>query len=258
MDIYQHFRKEEEPFIDQVLSWKEKVERTYIPKLSDFLDPREQQIAQMIVGTNNTDLRTEAFGGSPHAERKRLIIAPFYEEITEESYQLSLLEAAYPVKFVTLEHRDVMGAFLSLGIKREKLGDIFVTDGLVQIFTASEISSYVMMNLTSIKQANIKLSETELDKALMPAPNWTESSKTVSSLRLDTVLKEIYRVSRKDAQQAIEKNLVKVNHQVVEDNKFSLEPGDLISYRGKGRSKIVRVEGQTKKDKWRIVTAVLN
>ena len=44
MSIYQHFRPEERGFIDQVLNWKDFVENKYAPKLTDFLDPREQQI----------------------------------------------------------------------------------------------------------------------------------------------------------------------------------------------------------------------
>lgn len=257
MDIYQHFRKEEEPFIDQVVSWKEQVERTFIPKLTDFLDPGEQQIVQTIIGEQNEEIKIASFGGSPFAERKRLLLAPFYEEISDDDFQISLLEATYHEKFVTLGHRDVMGAFLSLGVKREKLGDIFVADGRLQIILASEISTYVMMNFTSVKHAKVKLEEKSFTDALLPRPNWVETSKTVSSLRLDTVLKEIYRMSRKDAQQAIEKQLVKVNHRVIQDNKFLVEAGDLLSLRGKGRSKLVRIEGQTKKDKYRIITATL-
>ena len=42
MSIYQHFRPEEKEFIDQVLTWKSYVEMNYAPKLTDFLDPREQ------------------------------------------------------------------------------------------------------------------------------------------------------------------------------------------------------------------------
>src|SRR5690625_6844211 len=84
MGIYQHFRKEEHPFIDQVLSWKEDVERTYRYRLTDFLDPREQQIIESIIGTNNEELQLVSYGGGKYSERKRVIIAPFYEEITND------------------------------------------------------------------------------------------------------------------------------------------------------------------------------
>ena len=49
MDLYQHFRPEEHPFIDQVISWKEIVMRTYQRKLTDFLNPRQHQIAQQLI-----------------------------------------------------------------------------------------------------------------------------------------------------------------------------------------------------------------
>lgn len=53
MSIYQHFRKEEYPFIDQVLQWKDEAEERYSVKLTDFLDPREQDIAQSIIGKDS-------------------------------------------------------------------------------------------------------------------------------------------------------------------------------------------------------------
>lgn len=257
MEIYQHFRKEEQPFIDQIMSWKEQVEQTFIPRLTDFLDPREQQIVSMIIGENNEELKLYSSGASEFAERKRMLIAPFYDEVTEDSYQTTLLEANYNEKFVTLEHRDVMGAFMSLGVKREKLGDIVVGNGRIQIILAAEISQYIIMNLTSVKHAKVKLKEASLSELIMERPNWVEFSKTVSSMRLDALVKEIYHVSRKDAQEAIDKLQVKVNHKVVQDNKFQLQAGDLLSLRGKGRSKLISIDGQTRKENWRIITAIL-
>lgn len=257
MDIYQHFRKEEQPFIDQVMSWKEEVEQTFIPRLTDFLDPREQQIISMIIGENNEELKIHQSGGSTYAERQRMVIAPFYEEVYEADLQFTILEASYEEKFITLAHPDVMGAFLSLGVAREKLGDIYVKSGKLQIIVATEIAQYVMMNLLSVKNAKVNLKEVDASSLIDHKPNWLESTKTVSSMRLDVVLKEIYRISRKDAQQAIEKQLVKVNHKVVQDNKFALQAGDMISLRGKGRSKVVSITGQTRKEKWRITTATL-
>ncbi|MGJ9460614.1 RNA-binding protein [Oceanobacillus sp. CF4.6] len=257
MDIYQHFRKEEQPFIDQVLSWKEQVELTFQFKLTDFLDPREQQIVEMLIGSNNEELKLYKDGGGSEAERKRIVIAPFYEEMSDRMFQLTLLEATYQHKFTTLEHRDVMGAFMSLGVKRKKLGDIVVGDGIIQIVLAEEIASYITMNLTSIKNANVTFEEKPLSHLKQENEKWVESEKTVSSLRLDAVLKEIYHISRKDAASFIQKLQVKVNYKVVEDGKFQLQEGDLISLRGKGRSKLTEIKGLSKKDKVRITIAIL-
>lgn len=257
MTIYQHFRKEEYTFIDQVLSWKEEVERSYQRRLTDFLDPREQQIVEMLLGTESADLKVSQFGGGRNSERKRAILAPFYEEIKQDDHQLTLLEGTYNTKFITLTHRDVMGAFLSLGIKRQTLGDIYVNEGRLQIITTKEISPFVMTNLTSIKNATIQLVDTSFDDLIDADSNWVENSMTISSLRLDNVLKEIYNVSRKDAVDYVKKNLAKINFKVVDDPSFLLREGDMISLRGKGRSKLISIEGKTRKNRIRALIAIL-
>lgn len=257
MDIYQHFRKDEHPFIDQVFSWIDHVEETYQMKLTDFLNPREQQIVDMLIGTSMEGLKVYKHGGSNNAERRRVIIAPMYKNVREDSFQLSLMQASYNERFVSLGHRDVMGAFLSLGIKRQKLGDIIVENGRIQIIMADELSPYVLTNLTAIKRAKINLEEQPLSSVAEKEVSWVESDQVVSSLRLDTIVKAIYKLSRKDAGVFITKGLVKVNYQVTDDRKLVLEAGDMLSLRGKGRSKLIRINGRTKKDKFSITTAVL-
>lgn len=257
MGIYQHYRKEEHTFIDQVLSWKDLVEKTYQPKLTDFLDPREQQIVASLIGTENDDLQIKFHGGGKYTERKRAFIAPFYEEVNEDAFQLMLLEASYNEKFISLHHPDVMGAFLSLGIERNKLGDIFVTEGSIQLIVASEIAQYIIANLTTIKNANVSLTERDFSNLHEKEMNWQEFDKTVSSLRLDVVLSGIYNMSRKDAANYLKKKQVKVNFKLVDVGTFELFEGDLISVRGKGRSKLVEINGETRKGKLRITTAIL-
>ncbi|KGX93246.1 RNA-binding protein S4 [Pontibacillus halophilus JSM 076056 = DSM 19796] len=256
MEIYQHFRKEEQPFIDNVVSWKEEVGRSFTRKLTDFLDPRERMIFQSIIGQDE-DFVWKAYGGPDHAERQRMILAPFYEEIEEKDFEVTLLEASYPSKFVTLEHRDVLGAFMSLGVVRKKLGDLIVTEDKIQILVASEIADYVKMNLTGVKKAGIQFAEKPIDNLLPSEEEWLQKDGTVSSLRLDVVLKEIYTLSRQKAVQFIEKGQIKVNYRTVESSSFELREGDLISFRGKGRSLLTSVHGQTKKEKWRVSYAKL-
>lgn len=257
MGIYQHYREEEHPFINQVLSWKEGVERSYQSKLTDFLDPREQSILTSLIGTKNEDIQLLFFGGNDYTERKRALIAPFYEEINVDDFKLTLIEATYNEKFISLVHGDVMGAFLSLGIMRNKLGDIFVTDGKLQIMTTEEIADYVVTNLTTVKNANIKPFKQSLEHLIEKEMNWVEEERTVSSLRLDVIIKDIYRLSRKDSSSLISKKLVKVNFKNVEDGTYNLYEGDLISVRGKGRSKFLSINGRSRKDKYRIKIALL-
>ena len=63
MSIYQHFRPEEKEFIDQALNWIEQVKDSYAPKLTDFLDPRQQQIIASLLG-HDDEVKIEFFGGA--------------------------------------------------------------------------------------------------------------------------------------------------------------------------------------------------
>lgn len=54
MDIFQHFRKEEHEWIVQVQDLKDAVETTYEAKLTGFLNPREVDIVQSVIGADET------------------------------------------------------------------------------------------------------------------------------------------------------------------------------------------------------------
>ncbi|WP_223588607.1 RNA-binding protein [Neobacillus bataviensis] len=251
MNIYQHFRPEERDYIDQVLHWKNYVETQYTPKLTDFLDPREQYILTMLIGENN-DVKYTLFGGGNGVERKRAVLLPDYLTAEQADFQISLFEIDYPKKFVTIEHRQVLGTLMSLGLKRGKFGDILTNNDQIQLFAAAEISEYIKNNLQTIGRAGVKLVETPLEKALSLQEVWEEIELTVSSLRLDAVISSIHHLSRQKSQLFIQQGLVKVNWTLVENPSFECQAGDMISVRGYGRVKIMSLDGKTKKEKWRI------
>lgn len=251
MELYQHFRKEEHQFIDHVMEWKEMVERQYAPKLTDFLDPREQQIVQSIVGSDG-DVRVSFFGGAPFAERKRALLYPPYFEADEGEYDIALFAVRYPGKFVSLEHRDVLGALMSLGLRRGKFGDILVQGGEIQFFAAAEVADYIRLHVGTIGKAPVSLELLPLSAAMPLVETWEEGTVTVSSLRLDAVLAQAFRLAREKAKTLIESGLVKVNWKVVDKPDFLCGPGDVLSARGFGRCKLFSVEGMTKKERWRI------
>ncbi|SHN15236.1 RNA-binding protein [Gracilibacillus kekensis] len=251
MDLYQHFRKEEYPFIDQVLSWRDHVTNRYESKVIDFLHPREQRIFDTIIG-NDEDLQLKFFGGWEQAERKRAVLAPFYDEVNTDSFEVVLLQATFPQKFVSIEHPDVLGSFLSAGIKRKKIGDIVIYEDTIQILVAEDITTYLIANVTSIKKAGVLFERVPLTKRLPSQDKWQERTTTCASLRLDVLIKEIYQMSRQQALNLIKKGYVKVNFQTIDQQAFLLEDEDLISIRGKGRTRIKEIQGRTKKDKIRI------
>jgi len=255
MNIYQHFRPEEREYIDQTLQWKSYVERQYSPKLTDFLDPREQHILRAVIGEND-EVKCSFFGGREDTERNRALLFPDYLAVEPEDFQISLFEVDYPQKFVTIEHRQVLGTLMSLGLKRGKFGDILIHDGRIQFFAAKEISDYVKLNIESIGRAGVKLVEIPAVQAIHSNELWEDRELTVSSLRLDTIVSGACRLSRQKSLALIQQGVVKVNWTKQENPSFQCAEGDLISVRGFGRTKLKGIEGKTKKDKWKIMIGI--
>lgn len=256
MNIYQHFRPEEKEFIDQVLSWRDFVETTYTPKLTDFLDPREQHIMKVLIG-EHADVKCEFFGGGVNTERQRAILMRDYENANQEDFQISLFEIDYPTKFISIEHPQVLGTLMSVGLRRGKFGDILFADKRIQFFVCEDVNSYLSSQIQSIGKATVSLTKVEeLEDAIQSNIVCEEDTITVSSLRLDTALSGIQHLSRQKSQVLIGQGLVKVNWQVVENPSFECQTGDLISARGYGRVKILSIDGQTKKEKWRITIGI--
>ena len=249
--LIQHFRKDEQPFIEQVSGWQREVEDRYAPKITDFLDPRQRFIVASIVGQAN-DLIMYTEGVFEQAERKRVIIAPSYYVPEKDDYQVTIFSVNYPSKFVQLRHPDVLGALLSLGIERGKFGDIRVAENTVQFAIATEVADYVRANLSSMGKVKVHVEELGIKPLLSIEEQWTERSYTVSSMRLDGVLATVLNISRQKSQSLIAAGRVKVNWTLREQVAFELQEGDIISARGFGRLKVIMTEGRTKKDKIRL------
>lgn len=249
IDIYQHFRQEEQQLIDTLMDRCNRANEQYSPVLTNFLDPREQYILNVIVGSFE-ELTVHYYGGL-FAERKRAIIAPNYFEPEESDFEIVLLAVDYPEKFVTLQHQHILGTIMSLGIERDQLGDIVLNEA-IQFTLTKQLESYVIHELNRIKGATVKLNSIPLSDMIQSKEDWKSFNTTVSALRLDVVLKEMIRKSRTIAKQLIDKKRVKVNHTIIDATDFQLASGDLLSIQGFGRAKVTEIGGTTKKDKVRI------
>lgn len=252
MSIYEHFRKDEHPFVEQVLDWKRIVDNDYCPKLTDFLDPRQQRIVELVVG-NPEGVLISFWGGHARAERKRALLYPEYYLPEPADYAVTAYELEYPSKFVALEHRQVLGALMSIGLKREKYGDILTQGSRIQLMLSEEVADYVELNFQSAGKAKISLKPLVPESVITPENEQTERSVTVSSMRLDTVTSEAFNLSRSKIKPEITGEKVKVNWKTVDDPSFILEAGDMLSVRGKGRCSILAAEGMTKKGKQRLL-----
>lgn len=251
MSIYSHFRSEEKPLVDRTMEWTELVKQRFQPKLTSFLDPREQYIVQSIV-SRTSDVQVSCFGGYEQSERKRAFIVPNFVEVSPQDYRVTLLSIEGNQKALPLEHRDVLGSLLGLGIKRDKFGDILLSEEKKQIIVAEEIADYVILHLQQINRYEVRCETIDWSELQNSSEEWEFKDTTVSSLRLDVILSELLPLSRSKSVPLIRTGKVKINWRVVEHPSISLEEGDVLSVKGFGRFLFAKVEGITKKQKYRV------
>lgn len=254
--IMQHFRKDEQPFIESVIDWVREVENVYAPKLTDFLNPRERFIVESLTG--GTDVSVEAYGAYEGAERMRMLLYPNYYVPEQKDYAVTVFNINYATKFVTLGHKDVLGSLMSLGVDRSKFGDIQIDEEAIQFAVVGELQDYLLANFTSVGKAKISISEvTEQEAFIGSSETWLEETRIVSSMRLDAVIAALLTVSRQKAVALIRSDKVRVNWTSQNEPALELYEADILSIRGSGRFKVIAIEGRTKKDKVRLLTGKL-
>ncbi len=254
--ILQHFRKDEQPFIEMAIGWIREVEDTYSPKLTGFLDPRQQRIVQSLVGSSG--LLVKSNGAFLEAERRRILIYPDYYVPEMDDYRVAMFDVKYASKFLSLDHKDILGAMMSLGIDRSKFGDIRVGEDEVQFVVADELKDYMIANFSSIGKAKVTVEESSNPEDWIESTDiWTEEMHIVSSLRLDVVTAALVNIARPKAASLIHGGKVKVNWAVRDQPAFELQESDMLSIRGSGRFKLIAIEGRTRKDKIKLIVGKL-
>lgn len=247
-DIYQHFRPDEYDFIEKIDDIAQRVEETYAYSLTDFLNPRQLEIARSVLG--NRGLRYFVSSDYYPAEYARLLVAPDYYELNFDDFELALLEVKYNSKFNQLTHAQIMGTLLNrLGIRRNIIGDILVESGYAQLLVTRNMVDYFRANVTKIAKASVNLKEVPLDNLIVGEKESQQLDIMVSSMRLDKVLATVLKLSRSQAIQLVNAEKVKLNYQSIDRPSEILQVGDLISVRGFGRFSILSENGLTKNGK---------
>lgn len=214
-------------------------------RVSEFLDPHSYNVAE-IVAANFDNIKIEACGGFNNAERVKaaFIADDFYGK---PDYGIVCFLAAWDKRYYDLSHRDVLGAFMGSGCKREALGDIvFVPEG-AQFVADKALAPYIRSNLTQIGAAPVSLTEIAMSDLLQKEEKVKVINATVADLRLDAVAAAGYGVSRSRMSDEIKALNVKLNWKEAKKAAQTVAEGDIISFRGRGRVEVAEVRGTTKK-----------
>ena len=224
-----------------------------------FLNMHERSILSSL-HLSEFDTKTVFYGIFEDAERTAAVFLPYYIEandfssLTEyfrenpDENPLALIGVEKDRFSPALSHRDYLGALMALGIKRDITGDISVSENGCRIAVLSHMAEFICENLEKAGRGTLKakiISPYELLQGEKPLG--AADSFTVSSLRLDSVVKNAFGVSRNDACRAIESGLVYINDTECLKCDKKIVCGDKIVFRRKGRIIVGDCSGVSKK-----------
>lgn len=217
---------------------------------SDFLDIRQQELAQAVMD-NEASIGWCFEGGYPDAERKRLLIYPDWEDEAQAGIACLKIKPQ-AIGPVDLGHRDYLGALLNLGISRTKLGDIVLQNEAAFVFVEPNLSDYICQQLSRVKHSSVTLEIIPPGDFVFQPTRLDLLKVTLASLRLDAAVAAAFNVSRAQAVDLIEGQHVKINQLQFDKCAARVEPGDLISVRGRGRFRIEAIGGQSRKGRYQV------
>lgn len=220
-------------------------------EFSSFLSLSEQDVLSRL----ELDSSCSPFslhGGFDGAERKIVVFGSEdicgYDAVTPLSWiRISPLMEKFSDD---LTHRDFLGSLMGLGIKREMLGDISISQNDAYLVCIDSIASFIADNLTQVKRTTIKvriLSEAPEIVTRLPDPQEV----VIASERVDAVVAATYHLSRSESQDLISAKRIFIFGKAVQSPGILLKSGDIISVRGLGRFIYEGIARETRKNKLR-------
>ena len=234
-------QQEEKQLKKRILDLLSMSERNTAFYFTDFLVPAEYAAAYAAlreagIPADVIPRKMSAFGGTEGCERVMLRFGDPDEFGYEVPFPLKTIKIEpLNAKFAdVLTHRDVLGALMHTGIRRDVIGDILVRPDSVYVFAKDTIAAFLCEELTRIRHTVVRL--TVLDEAPADAePQIETMTLNVASERLDAVIAKLYNLSRADAKALLSGGQVMNGGRVVENESMIPKDGDIISVRGYGK-----------------------
>jgi len=208
--------------------------------LLNFLDDAEVGVLNNIIKKHPTINLFES-GRIIDADRKRYIISP-YDEIPD--FKIVTFEIIYNKKYYELNHRSILGSLMSLGIKRECIGDIVIDNDRCFFAATKEISEFLKLEFRSVGRAQIELKE--YDDEIKNIIKYDIKTYFLQSLRLDSVISEGFNISRNESKEMIIEGLAYINYLLCQNPSQNIKENDIISLRHKGKIKLISIGNKSK------------
>jgi len=209
-----------------------------------FLDEGEQATVLRTL-QNRPYVKWRLYGGYKDAERCFLGVFPSYMEPDTALFPIETVAFFYR-KERSLSHRDFLGTFMSQGVRREAIGDILCGEGYTVAFLKEDVTTYLCEQIDKIGGEGVRIVR-DYAGELPLAHTFVPLRDTVSSPRLDAVVKALIRCSREQASVLIRTESVSVNHRVATSVSITVKPDTVLSVRGHGRFIVDEIGPETKK-----------
>ena len=173
------------------------------------------------------------FGGFSGTVRQMLGVCPDYLTPEQLEFPIAVLRFSFSEK-MELSHRDVLGSLMSLGIKRETVGDIVIQPGAAYAAVCEELADWAEQNITRIGRAGVQTQLWDGNQVVLEQ-KYRCVTVSVASLRLDAVVAAALPVSRTVAAELIQAGKVLQNGLPQTQVSRTVSPGDRLTVRGKGK-----------------------
>ena len=210
---------------------------------TDFLGLAERDVLERSrAALDGAGIR--CFGGTENCER---VMARFGQPDYDEPFPVSCVKIEpRSRKFAEeLTHRDLLGALMSRGIRREKLGDIFLQNNIGYLFCAKETAPFLARELTSVRHTPVVCEIlSQIPEGL--GTRCEERTVPVASERPDALVAAVFSLSRADAAALFEAGNVFRDGRVCTGMGTPLREGETVSVRGLGRFRYRGIHGQSR------------
>ena len=221
----------------------QRADRLDIPVPGRFVAGEERALA--IHAAREARVAASFDGGWPDAER---VQGCFHPAWAEAEFTAQWVEIRWVAKFAHVEHRDLLGSLMALGMDRGFFGDLIALEDRAYLLCLPEVAIRLPMEWDKAGNVPIKVRVLEEAPAIEP-PKGDFLRDTVASLRLDCILSAGMKTSRGRAAEIIRTGAVAVDHSPEERTDRILNAGQLLSIRGFGRIRLTDVGSPTRKDR---------
>ncbi len=213
-----------------------------IPTFLGFLNEVEFSLCKSILEANH--IKHTFWGGYDQAVKKYICILPDWAHTAD--FPFSCVRFDFNSNY-SLSHRDFLGKLMSMGLSREKIGDIIVNEGNAFVFLANSIASFCVDNISKV--GSVGVSASVCDAPEIHTKEFLSIRKVVSSKRADCVVSAVCNLSRQKAKEFILSGKMIVNYKVCENTSQIICDSDVLSLRGYGKFIVKSTSGTTKKDR---------